>query len=582
LAAFLFFKSLAFAAVYSLECRLLIIKVYPTSMRFQLDHDWQSNISSPPAKLGESTKTQLLLILCAIWILTGLIGHAPWKPLESTSISIVKSILDGGSQIAPLAKGDSTLEAPPLYYAVAALSAKLFSAILLLHDGARVFNSIWLTILLLMIGMTGREMWSRGVGRHATFIMIGSVGLMLSAHSLNHEIAALSALATGFYALALFNRRQGRATLFFGLAIGMGFLIDGIVTPLILLCAALTLFILFKAWRRQSFVLFVLISALLATPFIVGWLWLIHQYFPEIYIDWMNRLKAPFIYENHAYFCRILIWYAWPALPLALLGIWKFRAAVFSQPRFQLPIVFFVVSFIILGFASTNKDIQALPLLIPLVVIGAGSVEQLKRDFAAALNWFAVTLFSTLGLLIWLGWLAIVTGFPEKLQERMRFLSGLYTLNFELKIFVLAILMTLIWFIVSLRAKLTKRSTVTNWAIGMTFVWCLLMTLWLPMIDSAKTYANVFTSLKKAMPAEATCINSLNVGKAQAYLFDYYTNITLQPFERTQQLNCNLYLIQDEKGTGKMIPGAEWQLIWQGKRAADRKESFRLFQRQAI
>ena len=548
-------------------------------MRFQLDHDWQSNISSPPAKLGESTKTQLLLILCAIWILTGLIGHAPWKPLESTSISITKGIIQGGSLIAPLAKGDNLLEVPPLYYALAAYSAKLFSPLLPLHDGARIFNSVWLTILLLMIGMTGREMWSRGIGRHATFIMIGTVGLMLSAHSLNHEIAALSSLATGFYALTLFKRRPRRATLLFSLSLGLGFLIDGIITPLILLCTALLLHILFRAWRRKPFVMFLLLSTLLATPFVVGWLWLLNQYFPDLYVDWFKRLNATFSYANHAYFGRILIWYSWPALPLALLGVWKFRSELLSQTRFQLSLVFIVATFVILGFSAQDKDIQALPLLIPLVVMGAGSVEQLKRDFAAGLNWFAVMLFSALGVLIWLGWVAMVTGFPWKLQERMRFLSGAYDLDFDSKTFILAILMTLIWFIVSLRAKLTKRSTVTNWAIGMTFVWCLLMTLWLPLIDNAKSYSSVFASLKKALPAETVCINSLNVGKAQGYLFDYYTNITLQPFERTQQLNCNLYLIQDEKGTGKMMPGAEWQQIWQGKRAADRKESFRLFQK---
>lgn len=548
-------------------------------MRFQLDHDWQSNISSPPAKLGESTKTQLLLILCAIWILTGLIGHAPWKPLESTSISIVKSIYEGGSIIAPLARGERTLESPPLYYALAAFSAKLFSPVLPMHDGARIFNCVWLTILLLMIGMTGRELWSRGVGRHATFIMIGTVGLVLSAHSLNHEIASLSALATGFYALALFKRRPRRAAILFSAALSIGFLVDSLTPPFILLCTATLLYLLFPQWRRKYFVFLLFLSILLASPFILGWGWLLYRESPAQYQDWLMHVQNFFSYSNHAYFGRILIWYAWPALPLALLGVWKFRTHILSLAKFQLALVFFAVTFITLGFSAPNKDMQALPLLIPLVVIGAGSVEQLKRDFASALNWFAVMLFSTLGALIWLGWTAMMTGFPAKLQERMRFLSGAYDLDFQTNTFILAILMTLIWFIVSLRAKLTKRSTVTNWAIGMTFVWCLLMTLWLPLIDNAKSYAGVFASLKKSLPAKTTCVNSLNVGRAQAYLFDYYVDIMLQPYERTQQLNCNLYLIQDEKGTGKMIPGAEWQLIWQGKRAADRKESFRLFQR---
>ena len=116
-------------------------------MRFQLDHDWQGNMSKPRAHVGEAVKTQLLLLLCAIWIVLGLIGHAPWKPLETTGISIVKTIVDGGSLIAPLANGETSLELPPLYYLSAAASAELLSPMLAVHDGARLINIFWLTII---------------------------------------------------------------------------------------------------------------------------------------------------------------------------------------------------------------------------------------------------------------------------------------------------------------------------------------------------------------------------------------------------------------------------------------------------
>jgi hypothetical protein len=43
-------------------------------------------------------------------------------------------------------------------------------------------------------------------------------------------------------------------------------------------------------------------------------------------------------------------------------------------------------------------------------------------------------------------------------------------------------------------------------------------------------------------------------------------------------LSCDLYLIQDERGEAKIVPGENWTLIWSGKRAADRRESFRLYQ----
>lgn len=548
-------------------------------MRFQLDHDWQGNMSTPRVHVGDGVKTHLLLLLCAIWVFLGLTGHAPWKPLESTSISIVKTILDGGSWIAPLASGASALETPPLYYLSAAVSAKLLSPLMSIHDGARLVNAVWLSILLLMVGMTGRELWSRGVGRHATFIMIGTIGLVISAHSLNAEVANFTSVATGFYALALSKRRPWRASGLFGLALGIGFLSFGIMPILIMTSTALMLPLLFKPWRTISFAKFLSTSVLIASPLVIAWLVLLQHYNPSLFSQWLQANLHGFNQVNHLYFLRILIWYAWPALPLSLLGLWRYRQQLFSKPKFQLMIVFFVCSLFFLGIAAPTKDISALVLLLPLVALSAGSVEHLKRGLAAALNWFGVMLFGLIGGLIWLGWIAMMTGYPAKIKERMQFLSGLEELGFSWAAFIVAMMISLIWGFVCLRAKQTNKSTITNWAVGMTFGWGLLMTLWLPLIDAAKSYQPVFSSLYKALPGHHSCMNSLNVAQSQRLLLNYYTNIKLRPLESTRELSCDLYLLQDVKGVGKMQPGSEWKLIWRGKRKADRKEAFRLYQR---
>lgn len=549
-------------------------------MRFQLDHDWQGNMSTPRAKVGENVKTQLLLLLCGIWIILGLVGHQPWKPLESTSISVVKNLLEGGNYLAPMATAQTTPDTPPLYYLSAAASAKLFSGIFDMHDGARLINAFWMTIVLLMTGMAGRELWGRGVGRHSTFIMMGTIGLVIVAHTLTTEIGGLAATSTGFYALSLAKRRPWRASGLLGLALGIGFLNDGLTPLLILLSVMVVLPIVFKPWRTQSYAVVTAIAVLIALPMIAAWVALMHHQSPQLLDNWWHMNVASIGQNNYNYFVRILIWYAWPAFPLAVWGLWRYRTQLFSKPKFQLILVFFACTLICLGATTASKDINALPLLLPLVALAAGSVEQLKRGAAAALNWFGVTLFGLMGFFIWLGWFALLTGYPAKLNERMQFLSGMHDSHFYWLSFVLAILITLIWLVVCMRAKQTNRSAVTNWAVGMTFGWGLLMTLWLPMIDSAKSYQQMYVSMSKSLPKQFHCMNSLNVGQAQRLLLNYYTDIKLQPFEWTQHLGCELYLIQDERGTGKMQPDSDWKLIWKGKRETDRKESFRLFQRQ--
>jgi 4-amino-4-deoxy-L-arabinose transferase-like glycosyltransferase len=205
-------------------------------------------------------------------------------------------------------------------------------------------------------------------------------------------------------------------------------------------------------------------------------------------------------------------------------------------------------------------------------------VEHLKRGAVAALNWFGITLFGTLGFLIWLGWIAMITGYPAKIKERLSFLSGTSDIQFSFLLFSIALVVSIIWLSTCIRSKYTNKSAVTNWAVGMTLSWSLLMTLWLPLIDSAKSYQSVFISLNEKVPAQYNCMNSLNVGQAQRLLLNYYTDIELHDVETTKNLNCDLYLIQDLKGVGKMQPSQEWTLIWRGKRPADRKESFRLYQ----
>jgi 4-amino-4-deoxy-L-arabinose transferase-like glycosyltransferase len=549
-------------------------------MRFQLDHDWQGNMSTPRARIGENAKSQLLILLSIIWIFLGLIGHTPWKPLETSSISIVKDILDNGHLIAPLAANQTFIDLPPLYHLTAAGSARLFSPLLDMHDGARLINALWMSITLLMVGMAGRELWTRGVGRYATFIMIGTIGLILNAHSLNAEVATLASTATGFYAFALSKRRPWRASALLGVAMAIGFLSKGLLPVLILTSTTLLLGLTFSNWRTKSFATFFITALLVATPLVALWLVPFALYFPDLFNAWLDAEFNSFSHDHYFYFFKILIWYAWPALPLALWSLWRYRAQLLSKPKFQLTITFFICSLIALGACADNKDINALTLLLPLVALGAGSVDYLKRGAASALNWFGISLFALAGSLIWLGWFAMVVGYPSKLQERMQFLSGANNANLDIISLALALIITSIWIFTCIRARQSNRAAVTNWAVGMTFGWGLLMTLWLPWIDSAKSYMPVFKSMQRSIPSNTSCINSLNVGQSQRLLLHYYTNLQLESIGSIQSAHCDFYLIQDERGLTRMQPGDEWRLLWQGKRAADRKESFRLYQRQ--
>ena len=546
-------------------------------MAFEIDHDWQGNLATPRARIGEAAKTRLLIILCCIWVCLGLIGHEPWKPSESNSISIIKSMLAGEHLLDPIAVGDHAIKNPPLYYLSAATLSKALSPILNMHDGARIVSGLWMALTLLLTGMIGRELWGEGIGRQTTFIMLSSIGLIATAHLLMPEVSALTGSAMAFYALALAKRRPFRASVLLGTGIGISFMSTGLITAAISLLAAIALPLFFQAWRSKSYAIVLGLAVITLAPWVLLWPALIWHISPsQLSAWWQNQIQ--FTQLNHLYSLRTLCWFAWPALPIAAWGIWRFRSSLLFKPKFQLIITFFLIAFILIGLKAKNTDVNVLTLLIPLIAMAGGCAETLKRGAAGALNWFGLILFGLMGILIWLGWIAIITGVPTKLSARMHILSGLTEAHINIPALMIALFATLIWGI-TINAKRSNRAAVTDWAVGITMAWCLLMALWLPMIDSAKSYKDVMLSLQKALPAKHSCINSVGFGKPQQALLDYYTDLRVMPLQRGDKANCSLYLVQEDKNHGDINPSEGWAVIWQGKRPADRHERFMLYQK---
>jgi 4-amino-4-deoxy-L-arabinose transferase-like glycosyltransferase len=549
-------------------------------MAFEVEHDWQGNLATPRAKIGERAKTRLLILLCVFWVCLGLIGHAPWKPDEAQSVSIVKSILDQGNWIAPVVVGQSSIENPPLYYLTAAAFAKALSPILYMHDAARLASGLWMAFTLLLVGMTGRELWGVGSGRQTTFIFISSLGLIVSAHVLMPDIAALTGTAMGLYALALAKRRPFRASALLGSGIGISFLSTGLLDVSITLITALSLPIFFSHWRTRSYGTVLAISAIVASPWLFIWPALCWYTSPSMFNDWWQISIDGFGHLNQYSFLKTLAWYAWPGLPLAIWGLWRFRNSVLHKPKFQLLISFFVGGLLIIGFGPSTREIYALPMLLPITVLAAGSVETLKRGAASALNWFGLILFAIIGILIWLGWFAMMTGWPATLSRRMKILSATPEPHLSILALAAGLVATIIWLLVVINAKRSNRAAITDWAVGITMAWTLLMTLWLPWIDHAKTYEHVVAEIKQALPNHYDCIISHDVSEPQLALLHYYANIKTEINQNNSQLNCDFYLIQDDRDRNKYQPGEEWMQVWQGKRPTDRRESFRLYKKQ--
>lgn len=549
-------------------------------MAFEIEHDWQGDLATPRAHIGERVKTRLLILLSVIWVCIGLIGHHPWKPYESQSISIIQSMLEAKNYATPMAIGQSDIENPPLYYLVAAGFSKTFGKLLTIHDAARLANALWVGITLMMVGMLGRELWGYGSGRQTTLLFIGSLGLVVTAHLLTPQVAALCGLSISLYALALSERRPFRAALLLASGITVCFLSTGLTHLAIPLLCACLLPVFFAQWRNQRYTIVCAIAIGCALPVALIWPLLVWHNTPNLLQAWWVHQLTLVGEANHAYFVKTLLWYALPGLPIAFWGVWRYRDYLLHKPKYQLLLTFLTVSFIWIGFDSKPREIDALPLLLPIAVLAGGSIETLKRGAAGLLNWFGLMLFGTIAFILWLGWSAMVLGWPEKLQHRMQILSGSTDTQIHWLALLAALAASVIWLLVINNYKHSNRAAITDWAVGMTISWTLLMTLWLPWIDSARSYEGVMRQIEQHMPKKYACLSSKDLGDSQAALLHYYTHIKPNPIELSQRIECDVLLIQDERGKGKgnkIGAGADWKLLWEGKRDAYTRESFRLY-----
>lgn len=538
---------------------------------------------------GNRSTLLWLAALCLAWILPGLIGHQPWKPDEAYSFGLVYHIIHSGDWIVPTLAGEPFMEKPPLYFITAALFGKIFSSVLPLHDAARLATGFFMAITLLFAGLAGRVLWGKGHGRHTVMILIGCLGLLIRGHEMITDVALLAGFAIAFYGFALSRRRIVLAGFWLGTGTGIGFMSKGLIAPGMIVLTALLLPLLFRDWRSRDYALCLGVAFLAILPWLVVWPALLYLRSPALFMEWfwINNLGRFLGFtrlgpdNGHWHYFEILPWFAWPALPIAIWTLWHGRRAGLKRPEIQLALTAFLVMLAVLSLASDAREVYALPMLLPLSLLAAPGVASLRRGAASALNWFSIMTFGFFAGLFWFFWFALVTGHPAERAEHLRGLQPGYTPAFEPHHFVIALLVTIAWLIIVFRVKSLPRNprTVVNWAAGLTMVWVIMMTLWLPWLDAGKSYRAMIASLRQSLPAQPACISSTNLGEPQRALLEYYTGILTRRTEVSKTIACDLLLVQGSTREEDILPGPEWRNIWEGSRPGDKVERYRLYQR---
>ncbi len=528
-------------------------------------------------------KPWVLLLLCFIWLWPGVIGHDPWKPDEPYVMAVIDGMLRTGNWLLPTLDGMPYLDYPPLYYWVAACFVKLFSPWLLpAHDAARLATPLFMSLALLLAGMSGRDLIGRRHGRSVVMILIGCIGLIVTGHLLSTVTATFAGFAAAFYALSLTLRSPGLAGAVLGAATSAIFLSSSLL-EVMLIWAVAAMLPTFSAWRNKRYAITLAMALLVAVPVMLIWPMQLARSYPALYqVWWQHHALGPLsgfghvtLFHSFGYYTLNVVWFAWPAWPLAAWTL--FRSRRYDEPLLQLPLVFFAVILLLLTLSENKSMEYAMPLLLPLSVLAAVELDNLRRGAAAFLNWFGLMTFGFFGLLVWAGWAAMNYGWPERLAGRAQYFSPYYVPHVSLVAAVFALVATAAWVWAVTRRHLRGRQAVTNWAAGITLFWGLALTLWLPWLDAAKSYRPVVESMVKAMPAEARCVATESRNVIARISWRYYSGIDLVPYPAGTTSPCEYELVMRSREQGLAEPG--WQLIWQGARPREKVELFGLMRR---
>jgi 4-amino-4-deoxy-L-arabinose transferase-like glycosyltransferase len=513
-----------------------------------------------------------------------MIGHDPWKT-EATTFGIIYSMLQDGNWLVPTVAGIPSSDYPPLYYWVAAVTAKIFSPLLQPHDGARLATGLFMALTLTYTHKTATRLFDERAGRISVVLLLGSLGIFLRGHEMNPELGGLAGMAIAFYGLTRIRSETAKGGVTTGVGTGVVAMSVGIIPALAIPAIAIALVCVLGEQKNRLFQRGIGMALLTALPFMLFFPLILLLQGPSSSLIWTDAvLGAPFLDPSTRssieplYFMRSLPWYGLPALPFALWLWWQDRKKIRERFELALPVVGFVVLLFWWSFSREATDSVGSALLLPLVLAAAFVLDRLPRSFASFMDWFSLLFFGLLAITVWLYWTAAVTGVPEAAARNMARQVPGFEFAFGWIEFCFALVLTAVWVYALMRAHRNNRRAIVNWAAGVTMVWMLLNMLALPAVNHLQSYRATVASIAAQLSAAPSCVAAMKLGDPQRAMLDYFAHVRVVPTELNTSAACNWLITQ---GTKDKAPGvdAAWRLVWQGARPGDGVDQLRLYRR---
>ncbi len=555
-----------------------------------------------------------LWLLCAAYVIPGFVGRTPWKSADMTAFGYMAELARGDAAwLAPTLLGLSPQVDALLPYWLGAWVIQLTSNTISADYAVRIPYLLLITLALIATwygtyylarspkaqpvafafgGEASAPDYARAMADGALLALVACLGLAQLSHETTPAAAQLGFAALTFYAISALPYRRVAPSV--GAVIGLaGLALSGAPTVALFLSTGGALIHLLDrdtdsapnraveaangdSSRRVRFALgLIALTAAVALLSTVLGLW-----------RWRIQLPSASWREWEG-IGRLLLWFTWPAWPLALWTLWRWRRQLRGlltgsiNRHLALPLWFVVVS---LGNTLlTSSGDRALLLALPaMATLAAFALPTLSRSVSALIDWFTLLFFTGCAVTIWVVWVALQTGVPPQPAANVARLAPGFVHSFSYVPFFLALIATLAWgWLVKWRVGRHRPAIWKSLVLpagGAVLCWVLLMTLWLPLLDFARSYT-VLTRSISTVVKKNDCVQTHGLDRGQIAAFKFQAGLDLRG--SADNAACP-WLLVDRDALATLISAVDlrqWTPQYIGYRPTDRDDDVLLYRR---
>ncbi len=303
---------------------------------------------------------------------------------------------------------------------------------------------------------------------------------------------------------------------------------------------------------------------------------------------WSWKIALPVSLADWNGLAQLLIWFPWPALPLAAWTAWRWRQHLFSRTvsRHVAMPTWFVTVPLLATLCTGSSDRTLLLALPPLAVMAAFALPTLKRPVAALIDWFTLLFFTGCGIIIWVVWIAMQTGIPAQPAANVARLAPGFTPSFSWIPFSLAVIASIVWaWLVKWRVGRNRAAIWKSLVLpagGAAMCWLLVMSLWMPLLNFAQSYKALVMRTMLAIDSPG-CVQASMLSTGHVAAFQFYGNLRLTPFSANADpaLACTWLLAEPgpDYSPAPEIDPLVWQQVKLAKHPTDGSLNVLVFKR---